>query len=123
MLFTPSAFVPIFFNVSQTSVYGGRSASAFYLAQDANAPNLEEEERFPTGPNGRLETRAEYEHRLAINCKMRFHRSLQSSLYDLKIWVMSWKILGHKSDHEASLAQMPCWRKPRGNATVPRCMI
>ena len=40
-----------------------------------------DEERFPTGPNGRLETRAEMEHRLAVNCKMRVHRSLNSSLY------------------------------------------
>jgi hypothetical protein len=61
-------------------VLGLRSACAFALAQDASAPD--EDERFPTGPNGRLETRAEYEHRLAINCKMRFHRSLQSSSHD-----------------------------------------
>ena len=39
------------------------------------------DEMFPTGPNGRLETVAQYEHRLAINAKMRFHRSLTSTLY------------------------------------------
>ena len=44
-----------------------------------DASNPDPEARFPTGPNGRLETVAEKEHRLAVNTKMRFHRSLLSS--------------------------------------------
>lgn len=49
-------------------------------ADSATPAEPAEEPRFPTGPNGRLETQKEYEERLAVNAKMRFHRSLQSTL-------------------------------------------
>ena len=48
---------------------------------DGNGSAPDPDARFPTGPNGRMETVAEMEHRLAVDRKMRFHRSLQSSLH------------------------------------------
>ena len=36
---------------------------------------------------GRLETRRECELRVAVNAKMRFHRSLQSSLHETSMWI------------------------------------
>lgn len=40
----------------------------------------DEDEVSLIGPNGRVETQEEHDRRIALNTKMRFHRSLKSSL-------------------------------------------
>ena len=69
------------------------------------------------GPGGRLESQVEHDRRMAINSKMRFHRSLQSILSELNIW--EWTDQHMRGCWiQATNAQLLCLRKPKANVTV-----
>ena len=57
----------------------GQKADDAPLPLQAGPADLDLEERYPTGPKGRLETIAERELREAHNLRMKFNRSFDSA--------------------------------------------